>query len=136
MSALEAASGMRSRTEYWAAWERERERLANERAERKRLIREEEGRVDELVASVEAWHLARRVREYVRLVAKTGSGVTEEWTHWALAQAGRIDPTAPNPPSILDEKEEDDDEPRRRRWSWDIDSTPAPVVPYWRRPYR
>jgi len=126
VSALEFASGMRRRDEEWEAERRELARLAQERAERERLIREEEERVNALVEAVEAWHLARRVREYVKLVAKAGPDVTEDWTRWALAQADRIDPTAPSPPSILDEEEEDDDddddEPERRRWSWNPDS--------------
>lgn len=76
-----------------------RERLARERAESQRLLEDERERVGELLKQVDAWHLADRIRAFVR--AAQGCGATEKWTRWALEQADRVDPCMASRPSIL-----------------------------------
>lgn len=80
-------------------------RWAEKRAERQRELEEERARVKELLEQVDAWHLAGRIREYVWAV-QVRSGAIDRWRTWALAQADRIDPRVPSPPSILDEAED------------------------------
>lgn len=81
------------------------QRWAEKRAERQRAIEEERAKVKELLDQVEAWHLASRIRAYVWAV-QTRSGAIDRWRTWALAQADRIDPRVPSPPSILDEADD------------------------------
>jgi hypothetical protein len=89
---------------------RERERLDEERRrqqreQRQRLIAEEQKRLDGLLQDVEAWHLARRIRTYLKAIDESSDEVTDDWIRWAADQADRIDPSVPSPKSILDEVE-------------------------------
>jgi len=92
---------------------RRRRAWEEERAEKLRLIHEEEERVKDLHAEVDAWHRSERVRRFIDTVraaaiAKHGAiGVgseLERWLTWAAAQADRIDPLVESPHSILDER--------------------------------
>jgi len=96
--------------------ERERRRLEweQQRSEKLKQIREEEGRLKELLAAVDAWHQSQRVRTYVEdVVERVKAHRSEEeipdrfwtWVEWAQKQADRIDPLIEGPPSILDERE-------------------------------
>lgn len=82
--------------------QREYARLVQERAERQRRLEAEQERLDELLKQVDAWHLARRIRSFVRAVRGRRGG-TEEWARWALDHADRIDPCTPSPPSTRKE---------------------------------
>lgn len=93
---------------------RRREAYEKERAEKLRLIREEEEHLKQLEAQVEAWHWSQRIRAFVEAVRLTRScerdqeGRGEEvgrWIAWATSHADRLDPLVEAAPSILDEKE-------------------------------
>jgi hypothetical protein len=107
--------GERLKDERRVAEERRRRRgeWENERAEKLRLIHEEEQRLKKLFAEVDAWHRSRRLRAYIRDVvqriesaqgpAQPGSSL-QKWADWATVHADRLDPLVKAPPSILDEK--------------------------------
>ena len=90
-----------------------REAWEQERAVKLRVIREEEERLSELDAEVDAWHRSQRLRAYVAAVESAAEVVSDpaidhrelaHWIAWATAQAERLDPLVESPPSILDEK--------------------------------
>ncbi len=97
-----------------AVWEKERE-------EKLRLIEGEEAKVQELLAEVNDWHRAVRIRRYAAVVkaqAEDDGGIEQgselaEWLIWAGQQAHRIDPLVESPPSIIDEKSKYE---KRRGW--------------------
>jgi hypothetical protein len=89
----------------------EEERLR--RAELRRRYLEEEGRVNTLISCAENWKRSHILREYIAEVEKRAAGgelpfslekPLAEWLRWAQDQVDRLDPLAPNPPSILDEE--------------------------------
>lgn len=93
---------------------RRREAYERERAEKLRQIREEEQRLEQLEAEVEAWHRSQRIRAFVDAVRETASpengqdgkeDQVDEWIAWATSYADRFDPLVEAAPSILDEKE-------------------------------
>jgi hypothetical protein len=93
---------------------RKREAWEKERAEKLNLIRQEEQRLENFHAEIDAWHKSQRMRQYIRAVhdtvtAKHGpmqeGSPLHKWIIWATQQADRADPLATSPPSILDEKE-------------------------------
>ena len=103
------------------AAERKREqRLANQRREqeqreweRMRLgkmeaIRLEEARIEGLNKEVDRWHRSQLIRAYVTACKASPSAASvadlDAWAKWALAQADRLDPLTPSPPSVVDEK--------------------------------
>src|SRR5262249_50864013 len=104
--------------EKWRAEEGRRQKRSEwerERAEKLRLIHEEEQRLKHLLVEVDAWARSRRIRAYVRHYVRTieasegrraepGSRL-QKWADWAWTHADRADPAVKSPPSILDEKE-------------------------------
>lgn len=79
--------------------EEERKRkLEAERAEKERQKRIEQGRINRLLRDAAAFQQAGEIRKYVEAIrqarALDGCSIEEieQWTHWALAQADRIDP--------------------------------------------
>ena len=96
----------REAQERQEAWEQQR-------AEKLKLIEEEENRVKRLLSETDSWHRSKQVRSYIDDVIRRveeatgpideGSG-TGNWIAWATAQADRLDPLIEGPPSILDEK--------------------------------
>ena len=98
----------RKRREWLQRQEEEKRILA----ERRRRIQEEQDRVSKLIQDAENWHKSRIIREYIVAVKEMISdgkcpfhpdGNLDDWLRWARAQADRLDPLAPSPPSILDE---------------------------------
>lgn len=90
-------------------WEEEQHRRHLLRQE----IEAEEKRVGALYAQADAWHKSRLLRRYIAAVrrkeeAAGASIITESaigrWLEWAAEQADRLDPTAPSPPSVVDQK--------------------------------
>jgi hypothetical protein len=75
-----------------------RRRIEAERAEKERLRKLEQARVDRLLQDAAAFRRAEDIRNYVRLIrtaAEPSINSTEElerWSSWALAVADRIDP--------------------------------------------
>ncbi|MFN7992009.1 MAG: hypothetical protein U0Q18_00295 [Bryobacteraceae bacterium] len=93
----------------------ERRRRAEEERERERIrlqkmadVQKEEARVKRLHDDTQRWVQSEQIRAYVaaRITAQGQSGAAADraWVEWALAQADRLDPLRPSPPSILDEK--------------------------------
>ena len=88
-------------------WAEERRRQEEHAAR----VREEEARVEELLAEVDAWHQAERIRTYVEDVQRRvsdahGEDVNEQlyaWVRWALGHADRLAPTVKHEPTVLDE---------------------------------
>jgi hypothetical protein len=79
--------------------EQRKRQLEAERAERERQKHLEQARVNRLLRDAAAFQQAGEIRKYVQAIKLTlscdGSSRTEEveqWSHWALAQADRIDP--------------------------------------------
>ena len=68
------------------------------REEQKR--KEEQEKIDRLIAEAEAWRRAENVRAYITAVMQkmsqghleTGAEELEKWREWALESADRIDP--------------------------------------------
>lgn len=82
------------------AQEEERRRAAEERAERERLARIEQARVDRLQEEVGAWQLARGARAYVEALRAcllelddTDRDRVAAWCDWVEAWADLSDPT-------------------------------------------
>lgn len=116
------AEALKARRREEEAARKRREAWERERAEKLRLIHDEEDRLRELDTEVEAWHRSQRLRAYVAAVesatkatsdADTEDGEPAGWIGWATAQADRLDPLAESPPSILDEREE-----WEHYWGW------------------
>lgn len=92
-----------------------RQRVEAALAEQKKLraaYDAEKSRLEELRRQARAWREAQDLRQYVaegrkRMSgdASTPEGNLERWAEWALAQADRLDPFSPSPPSILDDAE-------------------------------
>ena len=89
----------------------EEERL--KRAELRRRYLEEEARVKKLIAEAENWKRSQILREYIAEIERHATAgelslslekPLVEWLKWANDQADRLDPLAPSPASILDEK--------------------------------
>lgn len=123
-----AVKADRERKEVEArAEEVRRQRVEAAFAEQKKLraaFDAEKSRVEELRRQARSWREAQDLRQYVaegrrRMSSdpSTPEGNLERWAEWALAQADRLDPFSPSPPSILDEGERIErmvDEARRR----------------------
>ncbi len=120
--------------------QRQRE-IQRQREEQERLIEElrlkieaEKQRVNQLVKDAENRHKSKRIREFIEDVCNeyiNGNRIyypasdLKNWIKWANQQADRIDPLAPNEPSILDEKSKLTPEKRNRQTNasilWDYD---------------
>lgn len=96
------------------SWRKRREREVM-RVQKLEEIRKEEERLNALLAEVDAWHKAQRIRAYVQAVqdasvAKHGrmpaGSQSERWIPWALGHADRFDPLVASAACILDEKKE------------------------------
>ena len=80
--------------------EEERKRKVEaERAEKERQKRIEQGRINRLLRDAAAFQQAGEIRKYVEAIRQAqelniASSIdeVEQWSHWALAQADRIDP--------------------------------------------
>jgi hypothetical protein len=74
-------------------------RIEAERAEKERLRRLEQARVDRLLQDAAAFRKAEDIRSYVHEVCTAAEGTTssteevERWSSWALSIAGGIDPS-------------------------------------------
>ena len=103
---LEKRSSRLERERQQREWE-EREL---KRAEKVRLLQEEESRFRELEQEVIAWRQSEDIRAYIAAVKSTAirkhgrinpeSGLGR-WLTWANQQADRVDPLSDNPTSIL-----------------------------------
>lgn len=98
------------RDEQHKIWE-EKQRKKEELLER---IKKEEDKVAELNKNIELFHKATIIREYAEILkhksldeslAEEERKEQEEYIHWALEQADRLDPLVKSPESILDLKE-------------------------------
>lgn len=74
-------------------------KIAAEKAERERLQRLEQARIDRLLKAASDLRTANYIREYVAAVQSAiasrngpASSRIHEWVAWAFAQADRIDP--------------------------------------------
>lgn len=109
-SLRQVASAVARRRREQEEARRRREAFEKVRAEKLRLIREEEERLEQLNAWVDAWHSSQRIRAHVEAVREAATArdsldaELERWIAWATAQADRLDPLVKAPPSILDEK--------------------------------
>ncbi len=101
--------------------EARRQEQSRQLAEKRKLYKAEQSRVELLLEQAENWRNSKLVRELVEAVRLVHSqnGTREigpdtaSWMEWALKQADRLDPLSPSPPSILDEKLPPEEEPRR-----------------------
>lgn len=80
--------------------EQRRRELESEKAERERIQRLEQARVDRLLVDAAALQQAAIIRDYVQRIRSAQSGALrvsgddlERWSEWALTQADRIDPS-------------------------------------------
>ena len=78
------------------------------RAELRRLREEEEQAVATLRRDANDWRNATLIRRYVRAAERSEDRFSDDdsrqtWVAWARAQADRIDPLTPSPPSVLDQ---------------------------------
>lgn len=106
-----------ARKELQARAEAERQhRLQAAVEEQKRLraaVAAERSKVAALREQAMLWREAEIVRGFIGEARRRGRGADpaiqgadfDRWAEWALAQADRLDPFAPNPPSILDDGE-------------------------------
>ena len=71
-------------------------------------IRSKEARIEGLNKEIDCWHRSQLIRAYVtaRKASPSADNVADmdAWAQWALAQADRLDPLTPSPPSVVDEK--------------------------------
>lgn len=88
-----------------------RQEEARRQAERRQRYKTELARVEELLSQAKNYRIAREVREFIAAVRDfhTADGPIKadsevgRWLEWSTAQADRLDPLSPSPPSILDE---------------------------------
>lgn len=96
-----------------AAEEREKQRIAEERANLEKSIKTEQSKVNALRNAAARWSRAQQIRAFV--CAATDEAVQNgqaiepgspfgEWVLWAERQADRLDPLKESPPSIIDQK--------------------------------
>ncbi|MBE0551416.1 MAG: hypothetical protein IH619_03440 [Ignavibacterium sp.] len=87
------------------------EEQQRKRDEIREKIKMEEKKVAELYNNIELFHKAKIIREYVEALRLKSSvsdqelKENEQYIHWALEQADRLDPLMKSPESILDLKE-------------------------------
>lgn len=93
-----------------AAFEKRVQAFDRGRAELHAQVTREQTAVDRLVSDATAWRQAAMVRDYLAAMkvrsVPTKESRTKAWLEWAFAQADRLDPLCPSPPSILDTSEE------------------------------
>lgn len=93
-SAIKVAATLRERRKEREEAQRRREEEARRRREREEQERIRAARQKALLEEVDAWHQARRIREYVNAVIEGRESTDEqlEWAEWARTQANKIDP--------------------------------------------
>lgn len=98
-----------------AAEERERERIAEERANLEKSVKVEQSKVSALRNATARWLRAEQIRSFVlaarNIAVQNGQTVTPgspfgDWIVWAEQQADRLDPLKESPASIIDRKPE------------------------------
>ncbi len=96
-----------------AAEEREKQRIAEERANLEKSIKTEQSKVNALRNAAARWLRAEQIRSFIsaarEAAVKSGQSIEPgspfgEWILWAERQADRLDPLKESPPSIIDEK--------------------------------
>jgi len=101
--------------------ERQREEQKRQRLELERKIREEQARVNKLIADAENYKKSKLVRDFIVAVdSERQKGNTayvaeehyQEWIKWALDQVVRLDPLAVSPPSVIEEPRNDKNYPQ------------------------
>lgn len=79
-------------------------------ADLQKQIEDEEKRVNSLLDQAERWRTAENIRGLVAVALSSAApdrmADLQAWATWARAQADRIDPTVPSPPSVIDRKPE------------------------------
>lgn len=107
----------RAENEKRAAEERERQRIAEERAQLEQSINTEQSRVTALRNAAARWLRAQQIRSFISAArdaaAQNGQSAEPgspfgEWIVWAERQADRLDPLKDSPPSIIDRNTEGD----------------------------
>jgi hypothetical protein len=87
-----------------------RQKRDAEIADLQKQIEDEETRVNSLLDQAERWRTAENIRGLAAVALSKAApdrmADLEAWAAWARAQADRIDPTAPSPPSVIDRKPE------------------------------
>jgi hypothetical protein len=103
----------RADKEHRAAEERERLRIAEERARLEASIKAEQSKVNALRNAVARWSRAEQIRSFIcaarEAAIHNGQAVEQgspfgDWVTWAEQQADRLDPLKESPPSIIDQK--------------------------------
>lgn len=96
-----------------AAEEREKQRIADERANLEKSIKAEQSKVNALRNATARWLRAEQMRSFVSAArnaavqngeAVEGGSPFGDWVIWAERQADRLDPLKESPPSIIDQK--------------------------------
>lgn len=111
---MRTAIALRRQEEDRKKREAEEHKRAQERAQLRKDIQEEEGKLEQFNKWVDLWERAERLRRFISAYAeKTRSWSAEEqphykaWIEWATKQADRIDPfVSEKPASVLDRKHE------------------------------
>ena len=98
-----------------AAEEREKQRIAEERANLEKSIKAEQSKVNALRNATARWTRAEQIRSFVsaarNAAVQNGESVEAgspfgDWVIWAERQADRLDPLKESSPSIIDRKSE------------------------------
>jgi hypothetical protein len=111
---MRTAIALRRQEEDRKKREAEEHKRAQERAQLRKDIQEEEEKLEQFNKWVDLWESAERLRRFISAYAeKTRSWSAEEqphykaWIEWATKQAARIDPfVSEKPASVLDRKHE------------------------------
>lgn len=108
---MKLAIGLRKEDEERKERARKRALRETELVELERAIQDERKRIEKLIDEAQRWRTARLIRDYVTTASSKApvrctAEEFPEWREWALAQADRIDPSCPNPPSIVDKQHE------------------------------
>lgn len=106
--------------------EERRQQAERHRAAMWEKIKAEQAQVDRLLGDAAHWEQSKLLRNYIQAVWEAavarGETITDDsqlgvWLKWAAAQADRLDPLTPSPPSILDDKEKYRPPEPSRRWN-------------------
>jgi len=95
------------------AEEREKQRIAEERANLEKSIKAEQSKVNALRNATARWLRAEQIRSFVSAARNAavqngesveGGSPFGDWVIWSEPQADRLDPLKESPPSIIDQK--------------------------------
>ena len=112
---MRLALGDRAEERKKAAEEREKQRIAEERANLEKSIKTEQSKVNALRNAAARWLRAEQVRSFISAARdaaiQNGQSVDAgspfgDWVVWADQQADQLDPLKESPPSIIDRKSE------------------------------